>query len=135
MTNSNKNILLENFPMEFVYNFVDKFENEIYVFKVYDELHLHKVKKLIKNMLKQELLTGFFYEKDGQVYIKVKKQNIKKINKLKFEKEQQYGTNLNLVYYDFKEKQGYYATIYDTKIIDAFNSSADENERLPIHEI
>ena len=68
MTNSNRNILLEIFPMEFVYNFVDKFENEIYVFKVYDESHLHKVNKLIKKMLKEDLLTGFFYEKDGQAY-------------------------------------------------------------------
>ena len=121
--------------MEFVYNFVDKFENEIYVFKVYDESHLHKVKKLIKKMLKEELLTGFFYEKEGQIYIKVKKQHIKKINKLKFEKEKQYNSDLNLVYYDFKDKQGYYASICHTQIIDAFNSSADENERLTIHQI
>ena len=57
---------------------------------------------------------GFTYEKEGDLFIKVKKQHIKKFNKLKFEKEKVYKTNLNLVYYDYKDKQGYYGNMYDT---------------------
>jgi hypothetical protein len=65
-------------------------------------------------MKKENLTIGFFYEKEGDSYIKVKKQHIKKFNKIKFEKEKVYKTHLNLVYYDYKEKQGYYATMTET---------------------
>ena len=113
MTN-NRNILLENFLLTFAYDFTDKFDNELYVFRVSHTAELAKIKKEIKKMKKENLTIGFFYEKEGDSYIKIKKQHIKKFNKIKFEKEKVYKTHLNLVYYDYKEKQGYYATMIDT---------------------
>ena len=113
MTN-NKNILLESFLLTFAYDFTDKFDNELYVFRVSHAAELAKIKKEIKKMKKENLTIGFFYEKEGDSFIKVKKQHIKKFNKIKFEKEKVYKTHLNLVYYDYKEKQGYYATMIDT---------------------
>ena len=65
-------------------------------------------------MKKENLTMGFTYEKDDNLFIKLKKQHIKKFNKFKFEKGNIYKTHLNLVYYDYKEKQGYYATIHET---------------------
>ena len=111
---TNKNILLENYLLTFTYKFTDKFDNELYVFRVGHTAELAKIKKEIKKMLKDELTTGFFYEKEGDSYIKVKKQHIKKFNKFKFEKDKVYKTHLNLVYYDYKDKTGYYATMLET---------------------
>jgi len=65
-------------------------------------------------MKKENLIMGFTYEKDDNLFIKLKKQHIKKFNKFKFEKGNIYKTHLNLVYYDYKDKQGYYATMTDT---------------------
>ena len=113
MTN-NRNILLESFLLTFAYDFTDQFDNELYVFRVSHAAELAKIKKEIKKMKKENLTIGFFYEKEGDSYIKVKKQHIKKFNKIKFEKEKVYKTHLNLVYYDYKEKQGYYATMTET---------------------
>ena len=75
-------------------------------------------------MKKENLTLGFTYEKDNNLYIKVKKQHIKKINKIKFEKGENYKTHLNLVYYDYKEKQGFYASLIETTELktDAFDS-------------
>ena len=124
MTINNKNILLENFHMQFIYKFDDKFENTIYVFKVINDNFLNKIKKEIKKMKKDELITSFTYEKDNELYIKVKSQHIKQLKKTKFEKEENYKTHLNLVYYDFKDKKGYYASMYDTELVknDVFES-------------
>ena len=121
---SNKNILLADFQMQFIYKFDDKFDNTLYVFKVNKENDIKKIKKEIKKMEKDNLLTGFTYEKDNELYIKVKSQHIKKLKKINFEKEEHYKTHLNLVYYDFKERNGYYATMIDTKEIksDVFES-------------
>ena len=123
MTN-NKNILLEDFHLTCIYKFDDKFDNTIYVFKVDKESDLKKIKKEIKKMEKDNLLTGFTYTKDDELYIKVKSQHIKKLNKINFKKEENYKTHLNLVYYDFKEKIGFYASMHDTKEIksDVFES-------------
>ena len=119
-----KNILLADFEMQFVYKFDDKFDNEIYVFKVNKDTELKKLKKEIKKMEKDNLQTGFTYEKDKEVYIKVKSQHVKKLKKINFEKESIYKTNLNLVYYDYKDKQCFYASMYETNEIkeDVFNS-------------
>ena len=124
MTINNKNILLADFQMQFIYKFDDKFENTIYVFKVIQQDVLKKINKEINKMKKDDILTGFTYTKDDELYIKVKSQHIKKLNKIKFEKEENYKTHLNLVYYDFKDKKGYYATMYDTELIknDVFES-------------
>ena len=68
---------------------------------------------------------GFTYTKDNELYIKVKRQHIKKLNKLTLEKENMYKTNLNLTYYDYKDKQGFFTTMIDTKEVksdDAFES-------------
>jgi hypothetical protein len=113
MTN-NRNILLENFLLTFAYDFTDQFDNELYVFRVSQAAELAKIKKEIKKMKKENLIMGFTYEKDDNLFIKLKKQHIKKFNKFKFEKGNIYKTHLNLVYYDYKEKQGYYATMTDT---------------------
>ena len=43
---SNKNILLEKFIVQYIYKFTDKFDNELYVFKVNSEASLIKIKKL-----------------------------------------------------------------------------------------
>lgn len=114
MTN-NKNILLENFQMQFIYKYDDKFGNTLYVFKVDKEDDLKKIKKEIKKMKKDELLTGFYYENYDELYIKVKSQHIKKLKTIDFEKEDNYKTHLNLVYYDFRDKKGYYTSMYETK--------------------
>lgn len=133
---SNKNILLDDFQMQFVYKFTDKFDNELYVFKVIKENDLKRIKKEIKKMEKDNLTTGFTYTKDNlttgftytkesELYIKVKQQHIKQLKKLNFEKENVYKTNLNLVYYDYKDKQGFFTTMIDTKEVksdDAFES-------------
>ena len=133
---SNKNILLDDFQMQFVYKFTDKFDNELYVFKVIKENDLKRIKKEIKKMEKDNLTTGFTYTKDNltdgftytkesELYIKVKQKHIKQLKKLNFEKENVYKTNLNLVYYDYKDKQGYFTTMIDTKEVqsdDAFES-------------
>ena len=133
---SNKNILLDDFQMQFVYKFTDKFDNELYVFKVIKENDLKRIKKEIKKMEKDSLTTGFTYTKDNltdgftytkesELYIKVKQKHIKQLKKLNFEKENVYKTNLNLVYYDYKDKQGYFTTMIDTKEVksdDAFES-------------
>ena len=111
---ANRNILLDNFLLEFAYNFTDNFGNELYVFRVSNEVELTKMKKEIKKMKKENLTMGFTYEKDNVLYIKVKKQHIKKFTKFKFEEDNTYKTHLNLVYYDYKEKQGYYCTMIDT---------------------
>ena len=122
---SNKNILLEDFQMQFAYKFNDKFDNELYVFKVNKDNELKKIKKEIKKMEKDNLLSGFCYEKEKELYIKVKSQHIKGITKINFEKDENYKTHLNLVHYDFKEKQGFYATMNYTKEVksDAFDSN------------
>ena len=75
-------------------------------------------------MKKENLTMGFTYEKDNILYIKVKKQRIKKFTKFKFEKDKVYKTHLNLVYSDYKGKQGYYATMSETteEKSDAFES-------------
>jgi len=121
---ANKNILLDNFLLTFAYKFIDKFETELYVFKVSHDAELIKIKKEIKKMKKDDLTMGWTYEKDGDLYIKVKKKNIKRCNKFKFEKDDVYKTHLNLVYYDFKDKQGYYVTMTDTTLdkSDCFDS-------------
>ena len=120
----NKNIWLSDFQMQYIYKFTDKFDNDLYVFKVNKDSELKKIKKEIKKMEKDNLLTGFTYEKENELYIKVKSQHIKKLKKINFEKEENYKTHLNMVYYDFKDKQGYYATMIDTKEIksDVFES-------------
>ena len=122
---SNKNILLDDFEMQFVYKFTDKFDNELFVFKVIKDNDLKRIKKEIKKMEKDNLTIGFTYTKDNELYIKVKQQHIKKLKKLNLEKENMYKTNLNLTYYDYKDKQGYYTTMIDTKEVksdDAFES-------------
>ena len=121
---SNKNILLDDFEMQFVYKFTDKFDNELYVFKVIKDNDLKRIKKEIKKMEKENLTMGFTYTKDNELYIKVKQQHIKKLKKLNLEKENMYKTNLNLTYYDYKDKQGYYTVMIDTKEVksDAFES-------------
>ena len=133
---SNKNILLDDFQMQFVYKFTDKFDNELYVFKVIKENDLKRIKKEIKKMEKDNLTTrftntkdnltnGFTYTKESELYIKVKQKHIKQLKKLNFEKENVYKTNLNLTYYDYKDKQGYFTTMIDTKEVksdDAFES-------------
>ena len=122
---SNKNILLDDFEMQFVYKFTDKFDNELFVFKVIKENDLKRIKKEIKKMEKENLTTGFTYTKESELYIKVKQQHIKQLKKLNFEKENFYKTNLNLIYYDYKDKQGFYTTITDTKEVksdDVFES-------------
>ena len=122
---SNKNILLDDFQMQFVYKFTDKFDNELYVFKVIKENDLKRIKKEIKNMEKDNLTIGFTYTKESELYIKLKQKHIKQLKKLNFEKENVYKTNLNLVYYDYKDKQGYFTTMIDTKEVksdDAFES-------------
>ena len=101
--------------MQFIYKYDDKFENTLYVFKVNKEDDLKKIKKEIKKMKKDELLTGFYYEKEDELYIKVKSQHIEKLKKIDFEKEDNYKTHLNLVYNDFRDKKGYYASMYETK--------------------
>ena len=122
---SNKNILLDDFEMQFVYKFTDKFDNELFVFKVIKDNDLKRIKKEIKKMEKENLTMGFTYTKDNELYIKVKQQHIKKLNKLNLEKEHMYKTNLNLTYYDYKDKQGFYTVMIDTKEVksdDAFES-------------
>ena len=132
---SNKNILLDDFEMQFVYKFTDKFDNELYVFKVIKDNDLKRIKKEIKKMEKENLSTGvtytkdnladgFTYKKESELYIKVKQQHIKQLNKLNLEKEHMYKTNLNLTYYDYKDKQGFYTVMIDTKEVksDAFES-------------
>ena len=121
---TNKNILLENYLLTFAYKFTDKFDNELYVFRVSHTAEMAKIKKEIKKMIKDNLTTGFTYEKEGELYIKVKKQHIKKFSKFKFDKDKVYKTQLNLAYYDYKDKQGYYASMYETtqEPSDAFDS-------------
>ena len=121
---SNKNILLDDFQMQFVYKFTDKFDNELFVFKVNKDNDLKRIKKEIKKMEKDNLTTGFTYTKDNELYIKVEQQHIKKLKKLNLEKENMYKTNLNLTYYDYKDKQGFYTVMIDTKEVksDAFES-------------
>ena len=61
----------------------------------------------------------------SELYIKVKQKHIKQLKKLNFEKENVYKTNLNLVYYDYKDKQGFFTTMIDTKEVksdDVFES-------------
>ncbi len=111
---SNGNILLDNFLLEFAYNFTDNWGNELYVFRFAHEPEQIKIKKEIKKMKKENLIMGFTYEKDDNLFIELKKQHIKKFNKFKFEKGNIYKTHLNLVYYDYKEKQGYYCTMNET---------------------
>ena len=110
-----KNILLEDFLLKFVYKFTDKFDNELYVFKVSHDAELCKIKKEIKKMKKDDLTMGWTYEKDGDLYIKVKKKNLKKSNKFNFEKDDVYKTHLNLVYYDYMDKKGYFCTMHETE--------------------
>ena len=45
---ASNNILLDDFEMQFVYKFTDKFDNELYVFKVNKENDLKRIKKEIK---------------------------------------------------------------------------------------
>ena len=74
-------------------------------------------------MKKENLTIGWMYEKDDILYIKVKKKHIQKYNKFKFEKDKVYRTNLNFVFYDYKDKQGFYTTMTDTEEIkDEFDS-------------
>ena len=75
-------------------------------------------------MKKENLTMGFTHEKGSILYIKIKKQHIKKFTKFKFEKDKAYQNHLNFVYYDYKEKQGYYATMNETieENSDAFES-------------
>ena len=62
MTN-NRNILLENFLLTFAYDFTNKLDNGLYVFRVSHTAELAKIKKEIKKMKKENLTICFFYEK------------------------------------------------------------------------
>ena len=48
---SNKNTLLDDFEMQFVYKFTDKFDNELFVFKVNKDNDLKRIKKEIINFI------------------------------------------------------------------------------------
>ena len=130
MTNADRNVSLSEFVFEFIYNITDKFNNDLYVFKVSNSECLKKLKKFLK---KQEgLLTNFTYTKDDEQYIKIKKQHIKQFNKIKFIKNNTYKTDLNLVYFDYMEKQGYYGSLYNTT--DA-NTEVFSDDSSTIHQI
>ena len=47
---SNISISLDNFVLEFAYNFIDNFENEHFVFRISNEVELTKIKKEIKKV-------------------------------------------------------------------------------------
>ena len=64
--------------MQFIYRFNDKFDNELFVFKVNKDNELKKIKKEIKKMEKDKLLTGFCYEKEKKSYILKLRVNISK---------------------------------------------------------
>ena len=53
------NILVENFVMEFTYNFIDKFENELYIFKIINDGELSKIKKVTSKLVKDNLVCIF----------------------------------------------------------------------------
>ena len=75
---SNKNILLADIQMQFVYKFTDKFDSELNVFKINKDTELKKIKKEIKKMEKENLTMGFQYEKEhDELYIEVKSRRIK----------------------------------------------------------
>ena len=112
-----ENIKLENYLMEFAYNSTDKFDNEWYVFKITHEAELCKIRKTIKKLAKDEIGHNWLYEKDDDTYIKVKKQHIKFIGKFRLEKDRVYKTHLNLKYYDYKDKKGYFAQMFETYVV------------------
>ena len=47
---SNISISLDNFVLEFAYNFIDNSENERFVFRISNEVELTKIKKAIKKV-------------------------------------------------------------------------------------
>ena len=49
---SNKNILLDDFEMQFVYKFTDKFDNELFVFKVIKDNDLKGLRKKLRRWKK-----------------------------------------------------------------------------------
>ena len=60
MTN-NKNILLESFLLTFAYDFTDKFDNELYVFRVSHTAEMAKINKEIEKMKKENLTIFLIY--------------------------------------------------------------------------
>ena len=60
------------------------------MFKVNKGTALRKIKREIQKVEKENLLTGFTHTKEDGLYVKVKKQHIKKFFKFKFEKEKIY---------------------------------------------
>ena len=62
-------------------------------------------------------------KKETELYIKVKSRHIKQLKKINFEKDENYKTLLNLVYYDFKDKKGFYITMTDTKLVKSDDNS------------
>ena len=57
--------------MDFSYNVVDKFENDIYVFRMYYESNFIKIRTLIKKMQKYELICFFSTKKDDNYISKL----------------------------------------------------------------
>ena len=102
---------------------IDKFDKQQYVFKVNHEASLKKLSSFLKK--NENMKTSFTFRKECEPYIKVKPCHIKGFNDIAFVKNHSYKSVLNLVYYEYLDKKGFYPKI---SFVEESSSSSDLEE-------
>jgi hypothetical protein len=115
---SNLDKVLSDFVIVYEYHVIDKFGNDLYIFKVIDETSAKTLVDFLKPY--DSVNTNFTYSKNAELYLKVKSRHIKDFHQNMFTKGQAYKSILNLVHFEYLDKKGYYAKL---SIVDEISSS------------
>ena len=115
---SNLDKVLSDFVIVYEYHVIDKFGNDLYIFKVIDEASAKRLVDFLKPY--DSVNTNFTHSKDAELYLKVKSRHIKDFHQTMFTKGQTYKSILNLVHFEYLDKKGYYAKL---SIVDEISSS------------
>jgi hypothetical protein len=115
---SNLDKVLSDFVIVYEYHVIDKFGNDLYIFKVIDEASAKRLVDFLKPY--DSVNTNFTYSKNAELYLKVKSRHIKDFHQNMFTKRQAYKSILNLVHFEYLDKKGYYAKL---SIVDEISSS------------
>jgi len=115
---SNLDKVLSDFVIVYEYHVIDKFGNDLYIFKVIDEASAKRLVDFLKPY--DSVNTNFTYSKNAELYLKVKSRHIKDFHQNMFTKGQAYKSILNLVHFEYLDKKGYYAKL---SIVDEISSS------------
>jgi hypothetical protein len=117
---SNLDKELSDFVIVYESHVIDKFGNDLYIFKVIDEASAKRLVDFLKPY--DSVNTNFTYSKDAEHYLKVKSRHIKDFHQNMFTKGQTYKSILKLVHFEYLDKKGYYAKL---SIVEEISSSSD----------